>query len=162
FAPDPFPNNQSPTQLLNPAAQFLAATYPQPNLTTVGAQPNLINTDPVVTVSDQFGTRVDAALTDKTTLFGRFSYDNTTRSLPQTIPSYPDIQDQTGVQQVLGLTHIFSSTSVLDLRAQYLRSSITIKAKEPVLSQWVSTGLINDYPGEIGLGIIYPNVPISD
>src|SRR5207244_2759789 len=99
FARTPFLNNQISAALLNPAAEFLANTYPKPNLPTNGTQPNFINTEPVVTDSDQFGIRVDAALSDKTSFFGRFSNDHAKRLLPQTVPNYPDTQSQIGVQQ---------------------------------------------------------------
>ena len=161
FARDPFTANQIPTSMLNPAAQAIAKfVYPAPNFSGSGV--NLLNSESVVTNTDQFGIRIDSALTDKTNLFGRFAWDKATRILPSSIPKFPVDQIQIGVQQVLGLTHTFSPTSLIDLHAQFLRSSIKLAGNFPTVSFLNSAGLLNDWPAQTGLRPVLPGFGISD
>jgi hypothetical protein len=162
FSRQPFANNQIPQSLLNPAAlALIKLLYPaSPNNST--PQGNYLNTEPIVTSSNQYGIRLDEAVGEKTTLFGRYTTDSTKKSSPTTLPNFPYDQKQIGTQAVLGMTHTFSPTTVLDLRGQYLRTQVTISSPEPTEAFWTSTGLINDFPGTTDLGSLYPGVSISD
>ncbi len=96
--------------------------YPQPNY--VGSGVNYLDSEPVKTDTNQFGIRIDAALTSTTNLFGRYTQDTGTRVLPSGIPKSPTDQKGLSRQQVLGLTHTFGPSAVLELRAQFLRTAI--------------------------------------
>jgi hypothetical protein len=163
FARDPFPNNQIPSNMLNPSAEAIAAHfYPAPNYDApyTGAI-NYINTQSLQTNTDQFGVRIDANLPGNTALFARFSLSNGTKALPSTIPLEPTNLLDNVRQAVVGITHSFGPSTVLDLRAQYLR--VTLRLSSPIASQsfLTSTGLAIDYPGQVGIGPIQPNINIA-
>jgi hypothetical protein len=162
FSSQPFPNNQIPADLLNPAAvALIQQLYPAaPNNNT--AQGNYLNTEPTVTNSNQYAIRLDAAAGPKATFFARFTNDATRRTDPTTLPNFPYNQNQVGMQAVAGSTYSFNPATVLELRAQFLRTKITISSPDPSESFWQSTGLITDFPGTTDLGPLYPGISVSD
>ena len=162
YVRQPFPNNQIPSSLLNPAAvALIQQLYPAaPNITS--PQGNYLNTEPIITNSDQFGIRLDAAVGANATIFGRYTQDVTTKINPTSFPGYPYSFGQRGNQVVGGMDYTFGPRTVLELRGQYLRTIITISAPEPSESFWQSTGLITDFPGTTDLGPLYPSVSVSD
>ncbi len=162
FSSQPFPNNQIPADLLNPAAVALIhQLYPSaPNNNT--AQGNYLNTEPTVTGSNQYAGRLDAAVGPKATFFTRFTNDATRRTDPTTLPHFPYNQNQVGTQAVVGSTYSFNPATVLELRGQFLRTKITISSPDPSESFWQSTGLITDFPGTTDLGPLYPGISVSD
>lgn len=156
-----FPGNQIPASMLNPAALAVAKLiYPQPNYAGNGV--DYLDSEPVRTRTNQFGIRIDASITEKTTLFGRYTQDTGTRILPTGIPMSPTDQTQLGRQQVLGLTHTFGPTAVLELRAQFLRTAIGLLGYFPSTSFLQTTGLLNDWPAQTGLRPVLPGFSISD
>jgi hypothetical protein len=160
FARTPFTDNQIPTALLNPAAQAVAKfVNPAPNYSGSGV--NYLDTEPALTTGNQFGIRIDAALNAKTTFFGRYSQDLGSRRVPNGLPSEPAHISGMGVQQVLGLTRTISPTSVLDLRAQYLRSGQEQLGTFPPVSFLQTNHLIEDWPAQTGARPNLPNMGIS-
>ncbi len=83
---DQFPNNIIPTARLNPVAQRLLAFYPDPILGGVGG--NYPSGPVQSTDSRPFNVRVDHTLTDKDTLFVRYSDDDATRYQPAGLPGF--------------------------------------------------------------------------
>lgn len=161
FARTPFAGNQIPASMLNPTALAVAKlVYPQPNYVGVGV--NYLDSDPLITNTDQFGIRVDADLTDKTHAFARYTQDTGSRVLPSGIPISPTDQNQLSRQQVLGLTQTFGPTTVLELRAQFLRTAISLLGYFPPTSFLESTGLLNDWPAQTNLRPVLPTFSISD
>jgi hypothetical protein len=161
YSRQPFANNQIPASMLNPTALAVAKLmYPQPNYAGTGV--NYLNSQPVETNTDQFGIRIDASITEKTTLFGRYTQDTGTRILPSSLPTAPTNQKGLDRQQVLGLTHTFSSTAVLDLRAQFLRTTIALLGDFPSSEFLESAGLLADWPAQTGLRAVLPSFNISD
>ena len=82
---NPFPGNQIPANLLDPAAVKLAKLLPVP--TSVGATSNYIYNGTLSQHTDQFDVRVDQNLGASDRLFGRYGYDNSTQVTPGTIPA---------------------------------------------------------------------------
>ena len=155
FARTPFTNNHIPPALINSTALAVAKyVYPTPNYSGSGV--NYLDSEPALTDGDQFGVRIDAALTPKTTFFGRFAQDKVSRKVPSGIPSEPSYLYGIGVQQVLGLTRTISSTSVLDLRAQFLRSGQEYIGTFPPVSFLETNGLLQDWGAQVGAR---PNLP---
>ena len=163
FSRQPFQNNQIPNGMLNSAAVAAAKLiFPTPNYNGGPTGPNFLDSEPVATNTDQFGARVDAALSEKTTLFGRFAWDNAKRLLPSGIPAEPTNQFQLGAQQVLGLTHTLSPTAVLALRAQFLRTSVKLLGDFPPTSFLESNGFLRDWPAQTGLRPVMPGLSIAN
>jgi len=161
FSRNPFPGNQIPASMLNATALAVAnLVYPQPNYAGDGV--NYLDSEPVVTSTNQFGIRVDAALGRNTNLFGRYSQDTASRVLPTGIPKSPTDQKQVGRQQVVGVTHTFGPTAVLEIRGQYLRSAIGLLGFFPPSSFLESNGLLRDWPAQTGLRPVLPGFGISD
>lgn len=167
FARDVFANNQIPTTMLNPTSLALAHHfYPSPNLVAAPGEPNFINTQPVNTTMDQWSSRVDAALSDKSSLFTRFTWYKGTLTTPGLLPNTGQQLDNLGVQAVLGVTHTFNPTTVFSYHMQYLRTyplPTQYGSCLPV-GQLSSLGLLGDWPGQEGISAppCNPDVGISD
>ena len=84
---------------VDPRISKLINRYPLPNDTggPYGPRP-YANSSKVRTYADQFSSRIDHRLSDKSQLFGRFTYDNLTG--PTTNP------DQTAIDPSFGITYI--------------------------------------------------------
>jgi hypothetical protein len=162
-----FSGNQIPTSLLNPTAEAIAhLLYPQPNYAGQNGV-NYLNLTPETATENQFGVRVDAALTQNTTFFSRFAWDYGYRNVPGNGGNLPEgtaFQNGLDVQPVLGLTHIFGPKTVLDLHAQFLRVSAVESTKVWPASFLNSNGITNpgDWPLEGGFPPLMPNINITD
>ncbi len=88
----PFPNNVIPRERWDPAsANIIAMLYPEPNTAgSVSATGQPINNyliNPTLTrEDDQFDVKIDHVLTNANRFFGRYSFQNTVRNLPATLP----------------------------------------------------------------------------
>lgn len=113
----PFPNNQIPSNLINPSMQMIATTlYPAPNL-----PPNLIpgvnylNTSPSVTNGDQWSGRVDHQFGSKDSFFARYSEArNPSRGVGLPLITSQTISRLTNI--VLSDTHTFSPSFLITAR----------------------------------------------
>ena len=70
-----FPNKTIPASRLDPAAVTLMELYPVPNYTDV-TRTNYLSNPPWRTDRDQFDTRIDYRISDRDTVFGRYSWYN--------------------------------------------------------------------------------------
>jgi len=84
FTGKPFTNNQIPSSMLNPTTLQAVSYYPLPNYgaTDVMKSGNYRANAPAPINSWQYDARVDETLTQKQSLFGRFSYKNSDRTIP--------------------------------------------------------------------------------
>jgi hypothetical protein len=163
FTRQPFTGNQISSSLLDPTSLAVAKLlYPAPNY--VGQSGiNYLNTQSGVTYDNQVGVRVDAALTQSTNVFGRFTWDKGDRMLPSNLPEAAVYTVGHDVQQVLGLTHIFNPTTVLDLHAQFLRTYLARDVTPPTSASFLQTnGITQDWPPNTGLPPLFPSASISD
>jgi len=161
FARDPFAGNQIPTTQLNATALAVAnLIYPAANYAGNGV--NYLDSEPVVTSTNQFGVRIDAALSSKSTLFGRYSQDLSSRVLPTGIPKSPTDQQGLARQAVVGYTRTFGPSAVLEIRGQFLRTGIGLLGFFPPTSFLDSNGLLKDWPAQTGLRPVLPGFSISD
>ena len=90
----PFPNNQIPTNLLDPAAINLMKLLPTP--TKSGATNNFTFDPPLTQRTDQFDIRADQNFGTSDHLFFRYSYDNSNQVVPGTLPASANSGFQTG------------------------------------------------------------------
>ena len=85
---DPFPNNQVPRTLLDPAAVKLMQLLPSP---TTSAATNNFTFNPSLTQrTDQFDVRADHNLGTSDRLFFRYGYDNSDQVVPGAVPAPAD------------------------------------------------------------------------
>lgn len=134
--------NEIPTDRLSPQAQFLLTTYiPTGADTTGSANPNFNASGNNVLDSNGFDTRVDASLSSKTTVFGRYSFQQFTRSGPgffgdvaggKALPSDPSVGDFAGTSKArnqslaAGFTYALSSSWLTDFRFGYFRYRVNV------------------------------------
>jgi hypothetical protein len=128
----PFPNNQIPSNRWDPASVKLIALMPNPNVpgsvSSRGVSLNYLTNPVEPNDTDQGDVRVDHKISDKDSIFGRFSMSDQVLTPPGSIPpplssaqfSSGDWTNNTR-QVVLSETHIFSPRIVNEFRAGYTR-----------------------------------------
>ena len=124
---NPFPNNQIPSNALDPAAQNVLGLFPASNV--AGTNQFLYN--PVLKNNqDQFDIRIDHQLTAKDSLFAFFSFGNVNSSHPDPLPGLAggglfsgiikNKSKATGISDV----HTFSPTKVNEFKIGYTRYEV--------------------------------------
>ena len=120
--PHGIPCNKIPSGLINNIGQAMMNLYPAPNANNASAGYNFVNT-PVRQLNDtRFDTRLDYTLSDKDSLFGRFSYEQAFSYVPggSTPPAFASANAFGTNQHIinharnlaLGETHVFSANMV--------------------------------------------------
>jgi len=118
---DPFPGNIIPSNRLSPAAQLvLQKYYPLSNL-SVGPNvlPNYQFAQSTATDNDQTGIRIDHRFGDNDSIYGRFNRTHPTVTRPEGLPTYNQTLDNYARSAAIGYTHLFSSTTLLNLHYGY-------------------------------------------
>lgn len=128
----PFPGNAIPTARFDPVATKLIAWMPTPNVAGSASEAGVANnylTNPIEpNNSDQGDVRIDHKISDRDSIFGRFSMANQSLTPPSPIPpplggaafSSGDWINKTR-SVALSETHIFSPRVVNEFRAGYTR-----------------------------------------
>jgi outer membrane receptor protein involved in Fe transport len=100
------------------------ALYPRPNAGDIGGGLGaFIRGDSGQTNEDYFSIRLDQNFSSKDTLFGRYTFDNSSSTKPNHVISNTALQ---GRNQYVGLgeTHIFNSRLLNNVRIAYARSKV--------------------------------------
>ena len=128
----PFPNNQIPVSKFDTASLKLIALMPSPNVSgsvsTTGVANNYLTNPVEPNNTDQGDIRIDHRISEKDSLFARFSMSDQTLTPPASIPpplsaaafSSGDWTNNTRTA-VFTETHIFSPHVVNEFRAGYTR-----------------------------------------
>jgi hypothetical protein len=124
---DPFPGNAIPTNRFNPSSVLMIQKYyPAPNLNVpAGVLPNYQFTGVTATDSDVFGARIDQQFNPNNTFFIRFNRSNARTTEPShftgpaTIPDFSELIINYSQQAAVGITHLFSPTTILNLHFGY-------------------------------------------
>ena len=122
FLRDPFPGNVIPTNRFNPSSVLIIQKYyPAPNLNVApGVLPNYQFTGVTTTDSDVFGARIDQQFNPNNTFFIRFNRSNARTTEPShftgpaTIPDFSELIINYSQQAAVGITHLFSPTTILN------------------------------------------------
>ena len=112
------PNRLDPTAL-----KLFNVSYPLPNVPGAVTR-NFVVQTAIGGVNAQYNARVDHRLSDKNNLFGRYTYWKADSNPYDAWGTHTQGQGHTGIfthEAVLGDTHAFDSTTILDLRLAYLR-----------------------------------------
>jgi outer membrane receptor protein involved in Fe transport len=135
-----FPNNTIPASRLSPQAQALLKFIPV-GADGTGLNPNFFGSGTNVLDSDGFDVRSDYSATSKLQLFGRYSFQQFTRSGPglfgtlaggRAIPSDPSVGDFAGTSKVrnqslaIGFNYTLSPTWLTDFRFGYFRYRVNV------------------------------------
>src|SRR5579871_302362 len=160
---NPFPNNQIPTSLLDPAALKLFALLPAN--TTTGTASNFVWAPASRQHANQFDGRVDQNLGNSDRLFVKFDYEHTTGVGPGTIPTVANPAENVGPYVALGGGFAGNSTNQSwGIIANY------VKVVSPTLVNEFRAGAVrthldnlladNTIPAAQNVGI--PNINISN
>jgi len=124
---NPFPNNQIPSNALDPASQNVLSLFPAPNI--AGTNQFLYN--PVLKNNqDQFDIRIDHQLTAKDSLFAFFSFGNVNSAHPDPLPGLAGGGTFSGMiknkSKAAGISdvHTFSPTKVNEFKIGYTRYEV--------------------------------------
>ncbi|HZT33696.1 MAG TPA: carboxypeptidase-like regulatory domain-containing protein [Bryobacteraceae bacterium] len=124
---DPFPNNTVPGARFNAVAAYFAQNL-YPNPTGPGVLSNYATSAKDTTQRDQFNTRVDYIASEKDTIFGRFSFNDSTLYQARGIfnqgalPGFGDHFISNTRNLVLSDVHSFNPTTILEGKASYYRN----------------------------------------
>ncbi|MFZ0737883.1 MAG: TonB-dependent receptor [Candidatus Acidiferrales bacterium] len=142
------PTNIFPSSLIDPLAARLSALFPAPNTSLNGS--NFL-VDPRRTASrNNFDVRIDHKISDRDSLFGRFSYEHQPSFTPSPFQNQLDggafsdgLEDDSFRSVAISETHIFSSNLVNEIRFGYNRINshrLQLNANENVAQEL-------NYPG---------------
>jgi len=130
------PNLGRNVPVLNPVAQYLFAhpeIYPLPNVTTTSLTNNYVGTIASATNNNQGDIKVDAKLTDRDSLSGRFTIgrenDGPSRVSIPTQLGQANISPYTGFS--INWTHVFSNRVVNEGRAGFSRGRFINLVSDP-------------------------------
>jgi len=118
----PFANNLITSTLDTSALALFAKSYPAPN--RPGVVNNFITNMATGGLNTQYNARVDHHFSEKNNLFARYSYWKADSDAYDAWGTHTAGQGHTGIythSAILGETHAFNSSTILDLRLSYLR-----------------------------------------
>ncbi len=123
---DPFPGNVIPQSRVNSASTLLIQKYyPLPNLNVAATVlPNIQFNEPNSTASDQVGIRIDHRFRNNDTLFGRYNRSNINRASAEPLPGYVHTATNYAEAIALGYTHLFGTTTILNLHYGYTHTNV--------------------------------------
>jgi outer membrane receptor protein involved in Fe transport len=143
YTRQPFPNNQIPTNLLNPAALLYAKTlFPAPNAALAGGQ-NLIDTTPTIVDTDSYSGRIDQSFGEHDQIFGRISAYGQNSSGSNGYPGFAVVSSLYGYNMVVHESHTFNPTSILELYFGRNIGDDLTQATFPKAPSGFATSLIN-------------------
>jgi len=148
---------------LNSVAQDVASRYPLPNQPTGEYGPRTLATTYMVPIDrDQWSTRIDQRISDKDTLFGRFTWANNHE--PVTDPAAAVMSQsfsfgQRNDQRNFGLTetHVFSPTLLNTLRLGWTLTSEYLGEGSTQFTQTTfNDGSIQSWGPDTGIWLLHP------
>ena len=148
----PFPGNQIPSTLFNATAQKVLALYPAPN----GLFPSGQNYHYVSNTTnnwDQENVRYDYAISNKDSVFVRFTNQNQTTSVTDITPSREIIYPSNPKNLAVGWTHSFSPNLINNVRYGWSHTAVGEQRADGYNSADANPlGLVNevDQPGSYG------------
>ena len=149
----PFPGNQIPANLINPAAIAIAkALYPLPDSTGVPGV-NFINTSSNKNTSDQWSGRVDHQFSVKDNFYVRYS-DWRNDAVSSTLPTLPTSDNQRYTNVVGSDTYIFNPTFLVTARFTMMRFTEATSTGGPDVA--AAAGLTSVFPPFRGTDFLPP------
>ncbi len=124
FTKQPLPGNIIDPSRIDPISQAYLDVFYTPLQPNRSGAFNLINTLPLELDTNQFTARVDHKFSANTSIYGRFSFSELNQIEPQTLPT--NIRERFNTFHNVGvtLTHLFSPTTIFDLRYGWNRYNV--------------------------------------
>ena len=161
----PFAGNIIPANLLNPVAVAMAKYFPKPNFAGGGSTNYVLSTSSN-TNENEYNVRLDQIFTDKTSAFGRYSWNDTTLTRPNPYgagnagaPAYgpQNFNRKNGVAQ---MTHSFSPTLLATARVSAARLT-NLRAPNSDGFDITSLNLPANLINQFGAPATFPFIAIS-
>ena len=150
FTRDPYPNNRIPTSQLSTVTQRFSRYTPQPNANIAGA--NFVTTKSTNRDDDQYGVRLDYNISDRDSVFGRFTDFRSELYRPGIGELAGNVFPYNGKTAVGQWTRIFSPSVLNTFKFSYTRSEVFNTWEITPTSLANELGLrINQVPEEYGL-----------
>ena len=134
----PFPSNIIPAARLSPQALYFARFLPDPNTasgTFTWAPIRALNTDQVTI-------RIDQTLSERTRVFGRYSWHDQRLADPNQYPALGNAPLRTrGQNVVLAMTNTLSSLLLHDVRFSYVPAVVDLEAYLQGTEQYQTAGV---------------------
>jgi len=147
------PTNIFPKTLIDPLAARLSALFPAPNVNISGS--NFLAEPKHTEDQNNFDIRIDHRISDKDSIFGRFSYESQPSFIPSPFDNALDggafqdgYQDDSYRSVAISWSHIFSGTTINELRLGYNR----------INSHRFQLNYDTNVAGELG----FPGVPYAE
>lgn len=161
YTRDPFPNNQIPANRVPAYVRtYMDLWYPSslPLISGLNTS-NFINSTTRRREDNQVHTRIDQKISDNNTFFGRFSWSDIFDANPQNLPNASQATFNKYLGATLSDTHLFSPTTILDVRLGYLRANLGQGPIHKFIEQYRQAGLSNvptnfrdfDFPVNFGV-----------
>jgi len=140
-----FPNNQIPQNRIPPYIKaYMDLWYPSSLQPSNGlSSNNYINQQQSRREDNQTHARIDHKLSDNNSLFGRVSWSDIFQRDPQNLPNAFQATYNKYVGVTLSDTHVFSPTSILDVRLGYLRANLGQGPLHKFIGVYQNAGLTN-------------------
>jgi hypothetical protein len=134
----PFANDVIPASRLSQQALYFARFLPDPNTSS-----GTFSWAPVRQLnSDQVTVRIDQTLSERTRIFGRYSWHDQRLSEPNQYPALGNAPLRTrGQNVVLSMTNTLSSSFLHDVRFSYLPAVLDLKAYLQGAEQYQTAGV---------------------
>jgi len=126
----PFMGNVIPAERISAAAKSLLSLYPLPNISRASRTLNFTASPLQTTDQNQVIVRIDHSASTKSTVFGRYVYDNLIDTapfqfgnVPAQFPGFSQDQKNKNQNLALGYTRVISSTDINDFRFGFSRTN---------------------------------------
>jgi hypothetical protein len=116
----PFPGNRIPASRIDPVAtRILDQFYPMPNLAT--SAPNYSSSESQSDTTNQFNIRFDHKISEKDSLFARYSLQDTERFVPSVFNNFGNSTDIRMKHSTFSHIHLFDARKINEFRFGYVR-----------------------------------------
>lgn len=163
---DPFPGNQIPSSLINPAmvayAQFV---FPKAGATIVG-QDNAFDSTPVQQTQNEFTARIDQTIGASNSAWFRYSFINSTTQQSGGVPGLPNVTAIPARNWGGSFVHTFSPSLILQVNGahttvQHNSTTLFATSSASIFSQaGFSTAFVGGFNADNG-GNLLPDPGIS-
>lgn len=121
FTGEPFEDNRIPQDRIHPVSAKLLSLFPDP--TRDDPMRNYANNHPVVNNNNSISSRLDYEISPQTKIFGNYSMNYGNQELVSSLPAFGTTMDEKNQDLSINLTHSFNSNRILNLQANFERTT---------------------------------------
>jgi hypothetical protein len=145
YTRDAFPNNQIPLNRMPAYVRAYLDLWFPPSLQPINNlnSNNYINSTNSRREDNQTHTRIDHKFSDNNNFFGRVSWSDINQVSPQNLPNANQVTYNKYAGLTISDTHVFSPTTILDVRLGYLRTNLGQGPTHKFVDVYRQAGLTN-------------------